>query len=237
MSYIEYVHARPSFDGILTGLQKALHFSADDLDANRMGKIGPDQKPDLLRRAVIPPLICVAAGICISIILRLLWAGFAENRNVFSYAVTLLVEIFTLDLGGLYRDYVKVGGEDMPRLVRAILMIPIGWSLLHIHKRSFDSIADLIRGVDCVEGSVELAVEEKVTKKVGNLPDEVHFYFFEVNKLRYPVPPEAKDVLVFGLHYRIYFGKGSRTVVSAEPTEYVTSETGELTVARRSDIK
>ena len=224
MAYIEYVHAHPTAEAVAAGLRDALRFSAADLESNREGKIGPDQRNALIGRVVLPPLFALGAGIAVSIALRVVWAGFAEQRNIVNYAFTLLGDVVTCNLTGLYGDYVRTGGEDIPRFVRAALMIPIGWSLLHVRKGSWEALLDLIKGAGEAEGPAEIVVEEKVTKKIGVGKDEENSYYLQVNQERFGVNTAMKDRVIFGQHYRVYFARGSRTVLSAEPVSPSVSE-------------
>jgi hypothetical protein len=224
--YIEYFLAQPSLAEMQRQLREALGFTEEDLEHNRAGRIGPNQRRALLKRALFPPLAALACGVAFSVVLRLLWEGFASVRPVHELAAAIFIDLLTLDFARLYRDYMVIGGEDIPPTIRAILMLPVGVSLLQIRRPAIDALTDAVQSVAAIRGTVRTETEERLVGRFKSTREAVQHHYLIIDTHRLSVAPRARDALLSGVEYWIYYSPHSSRVLSADPLPHA-SEHGE----------
>lgn len=218
MAYLEHVHAHPSFDDIRAELRRTLSFVEDDLKYNRRGLLGPGQRAALLRRALVPPALALLAGVALSLWVRLIWAGVAE-QSLGHFAIALIRDLATFDAPGLLRDYFLLADASTPRIARAIFILPLGLCLLHIRKPSTDALLDTMSGVAVLRGEAYAQCHERPIGRFRS-QESVREDFFVIDSQRLAIPPAARSVLVPSVEYCIYYSRHSRNVLSAEPVEH-----------------
>ncbi len=218
-TYIEYVHARPEFDETLFKLSAGNHFTAADLDANRKGQVGADQFKHHLNEALSGPLLVLAAGVAISFLVRLAFAGYVEHQNIFRFIGKLLDSLFLWKFGRFQEIYLTTGGERLPIIVSAFVVTAPMFSYRKLRHLPVRMLIELIRGnVKRLEASPFSSSEEvKAPGRAGKKGEMITKYYYQIGDLKLNVCSEGHSALAMGLKYRIYYLPASKTLLSIEP--------------------
>lgn len=217
MSYIEYFHAHPTMAKILADLQQVLGFTDGDLELNRVGVIGPDQKRVLLRKGLVPPAVAVASGLLASFGIRLVWTAVSNGPTVFQYLGRVLLDLFTLNVAGVFRELVSSGGERLPAYVIALVLLPIPVALLQIRRRSIEALFDLVMGVAVAYGKPNPDEQDKEIGRMKRNRETTTTHYYVLSGHKFEIPPAAREAIIPGVAYCLYYGKASKSVLAAEP--------------------
>ncbi len=218
-TYIEYVHARPEFDEILSKLSAANHFTAADLEANRRGQIGTDQFRYHLREALLGPVLVLLGCVGFSFLVRIAFAGYVEKTNIFSFMGKLLGYLLLFEFDRFYKLYLYTAGERLPMIVTAFVVTAPMFSYKKLRHLPFRLLMEIFKGtVKRVEGLTFTSSEEvKAPGRAGKQGETITKYYYVVGDLKLLVSAEGHNALSMGLKYRVYYLPFSRTLLSIEP--------------------
>ena len=189
-------------------LSKALHFSPESLESNRLGRLSKDQAK-LLWQRVIPPLVLMFA---FAVGPSLVWTSITASRDQLSFdsAVPALFHEIS-HLNDLFENHGKMGGVLMLGSIFGSLAL----AAFMAFRVPFSLYFDLLdRKVESREGRV-VAREETTNRPNGR--DPIEKYYFSLRYLNMPVNLAAYRALENGSIYIVYLTPRSEVLVSIEP--------------------
>jgi hypothetical protein len=218
VAFIEYVHACPGFDDILFGLAKGVGFTADELIANRMGKLHNNQASNLLRNAFLKPLTVFAACIAASLLVRLGWCVLVDKQSAWQFLNTLVGSLLTGHWQDARNLYFQGQNGHLSWAVRLVAVAPPLIGLFQLRRLPLGVLGDVMAGKALVAvGSVNATLDEKEASGRGNEGDMVRTFRYVMEKQKFVVSAAAHDALIPGLTYRVYYTVKTNTLLSIEP--------------------
>ncbi len=210
-----------SKEQILVDLSKALGFSPASLEANRRGRISPEQFKKFISRCISP----AGMAIFFAVLPFVFWAGLTGMREHVSFTAAL--DIFVGKVMHLSEMLESQGKISTLTTVGSILG-SLGLAAYNAARFSVPLYFDLLaRDVVSREGRV-VAREEQILRPNGR--DPIEHYFFDVKTDRYDVNLAAYRALENGAMYLMYVLPRSGVLVSLEPkltrAEMTTADSG-----------
>jgi hypothetical protein len=195
-------------DQVLFDLSKALGFSPESLEANRLGRLTPEQFKQFIGRCVNPAGLAILSAIAPF----LLWIGLTGMREHVSF--TAAAGIFIGQLLHISEMADKQG--KISTLVTVSTVVGgLGFAAYNLMRFSPGMYVDLLtREVAAREGRV-IAREEQTMRPNGR--DPIEKYFFDVKDKRYDVNHACYKALENGSTYLLYVLPRSGVLVSMEP--------------------
>lgn len=197
-----------SKEQVLYDLSQALGFSPASLEANRQGKLSPDQFKQFIGRCVSPAGIALFSAIAPF----LLWATLTGTREHVSFPVG-----FNMFLGQLLHlsEMLESQGKISTLMTVGSVLAGLGIAAYFVSRFSPGLYFDLLtRQVVAREGRV-IAREEQTLRPNGR--DPIEKYFFDVKNQRYDVNFAAYKALENGSTYIMYVLPRSGVLVAMEP--------------------
>jgi len=197
-----------SKEQVLVDLSKALGFSPESLEANRLGKLSSAQFQQHIGRCASPALIAVLAAAAPF----LLWATLTGKREHVSFLAGL--NIFVGQLMHL-SEMAEAQGKISTFTTVLTVLAGLGIAAYNVTKCSAALYFDLLsRQVVGREGRV-IAREEQTLRPNGR--DPVEKYYFDAKSERYDVNYAAYRALETGSNYILYVLPRSGVLVAMEP--------------------
>lgn len=197
-----------SKEQVLYDLSKALPFSPESLQANRIGKISKEQKKQLSGRCVPPAVLTLVLAVAPFFI----WTWITAGRQQLSFSAAfpaLLTELTHVNC--LMETHGKMGGLLMLGSILGSLVMAV----VMASRVPLQLYFDLLDGkVEPREGRV-VAREEQINRPNGR--DPIEKYFFSLRYLNMPVNLAAYRALEAGSIYIIYLFPRSELLASIEP--------------------
>ena len=220
MAYIEYVHIRPRSDVLITSLASGIGFNADELMANREGKIHKHQFDRMLKDELGMKLIGLGMTLLMGLVFRLSWVVSVEKRSIWKFFWRTLqnpMHFLNHVIGGLE--------EPLPVVVQIILLAFPVIVISQLFKIPWLLVLDLLsRKVLKEGGSVSARWDEKRLKgKGGREGDLVSSYVYTIKNRTFPVTRSGYEALISTIDYNLYYLPRTRCVLSAEPMDSETS--------------
>jgi hypothetical protein len=193
---------------ILRDLAKAFRFSAHSLEANRRGKLGPEQVRSTFLELVRPLVFgagCVLAPLSLWTIMVMMDRRTSSSES-FSYVISSM-----LSPGELWQSlgYFKTAIAGLATLAGLI------GGVLFCKRFSMALYFDLLEHTVVIrEGRVESS-EHEVLRKAGK--DPLEQYFFHHKNEKFAVSRQAFRAIDCGAAYYIYYLPRSRRLVAVEP--------------------
>jgi hypothetical protein len=201
MSYVEYGHAEPQSDDLLSALARVHGFTLDELEENRQGRISAGQRWKLWQQA-LEPLRFAAMTM----------AGWL----IFLFVIKAVVPDLILWIVSLF------AGKSVTAF---FFVVTIGCGLallvaaLKCTSTTIGLIGDLRAGAAArLEGRVSISRDEEKGQGMRRLYGEkVGVYAYVINNEHFAVSQEALEALASGSRYRLYCTPRSRLLLSIEP--------------------
>ena len=220
-SYLEYVHVRPNWDELQLQLGEANHFTAQDLESNRRGRMGPHQFAFYLKTLLLPPFFVLLAGILISFVVRVAFAAYVEHEPILAYMGKVVGHLFALKFERFREVYLLTAGERLPIIVGAFVVTAPVLCYRKLRDIPFRVVLGVIWGVVRMEeGPVITSTDEKKAPgRAGRKGETIDLYYYHINGRRLNVRKAAHDALACGVRYRVYYLPWSNELLSIEPVE------------------
>lgn len=193
---------------VLLDLADALHFSANSLERNRNGRLGPEQLQSAALRLLRP--VGTAAAYAFAPVLVWTLLAMLSGHEDFSTAWNS-VRTTALHPKELFQDH----GWLTCLVIIGATIASIGMGAHHAASISFALFFDLVeRAVIVKEGRIE-GREDQTFRKSGR--DPLEHYFFDLKTERFTVNRAAFLALDSGAAYYVYLLPRSRILVALEP--------------------
>ena len=193
---------------VLFDLSKSLHFSPESLEANRKGRLSPQQIKTLLPEFVKPAILTAIFALGPFAI----WTWITAGRQQLSFGdafPVLLKEL--MHVNDLMEAHGTMGGV----LMLGSILISLGLAAFMASRVPLTLYFDLLdRKVEAREGRV-VAREEQINRPNGR--DPIEKYFFSLRYLNMPVSLAAYRALEAGSIYIVYLLPRSERLASIEP--------------------
>ena len=193
---------------ILRDLAKAFRFSANSLEANRRGKLAPEQLRSTFLELVRPLVFgagCVLAPLALWTVMVMMDRRTSPSES-FSYVISCMISPANV--------FETLGYFKATIAALATLAGLIG-GVWFFKRFSIGLYFDLLEHTVVIrEGRVESS-EHEVLRKSGKDPLE-QYYFHHKNE-KFPVSRQAFLAIDCGAAYYIYFLPRSRRLVAVEP--------------------
>lgn len=197
-----------SKEQVLIDLSKALGFSPESLEANRKGRLSPEQFKQHIGRCISP----FGMAICFAVLPILFWTALTGMNEHVSFSAALDIFIGKLLHIG---QMLEAQGKLSTLATVASVLGGLGFAAYNLLKFSPAMYFDLLaREVVTREGRV-LARDEQTMRPNGR--DPIEKYFFDVKTDRYDVNLAAYRALESGAMYLIYVLPRSGVLISLEP--------------------
>jgi len=193
---------------VLFDLSKSLHFSPESLEANRKGRLSPQQIKTLLPEFVKPAILTAIFALGPFAI----WTWITAGRQQLSFG-----EAFPALLNELMHvnDLMEAHGTMGGVLMLGSILISLGLAAFMASRVPLTLYFDLLdRKVEAREGRV-VAREEQINRPNGR--DPIEKYFFSLRYLNMPVSLAAYRALEAGSIYIVYLLPRSERLASIEP--------------------
>jgi len=195
-------------DQVLSDLSQALHFSPETLEANRKGRLSPEQikrlSPQFVRPAILTVFFAVAPF--------MIWTWITAGRQQLSFAdalPALLKELIHV------KDLMEAHGTMGGVMMLGSILISLAIAVFMASRVPLLLYLDLLdRKVEAREGRV-VAREEQINRANGR--DPIEKYFFSLRYLNMPVNLAAYRALEAGSVYIVYLLPRSEVLASIEP--------------------
>jgi len=195
-------------DQVLFDLSKALGFSPASLEANRRGRLSPDQFKQFIGRCVSPAVIALFSAVLPIVF----WTGSVGMREHAPFITALSVFIGQLmHLNDMLDSQGKISTLFTVGSILAGLVFAAYMGMRFSPAMYFDLLA---REVATREGRV-IAREEQTLRPNGR--DPIEKYYFNLKNDRFDVNFAAYRALENGSTYLIYVLPRSGVLVSMEP--------------------
>ena len=195
-------------DQVLFDLSKAMGFSPESLEANRVGRLSADQFKQFIPRCLSP------AGLAIfsAILPFLFWSGLTGMREHVGFSTAL--SMFVGQLMHL-SQMLESQGKISTLITVGSILAGLLFAAYNAMRFSPGFYFDLLtREVVAREGRV-IAREEQTMRPNGR--DPIEKYYFSLKNDRYDVDHAAYKALENGSTYLVYVLPRSGVLVSMEP--------------------
>jgi hypothetical protein len=195
-------------DQVLFDLSKAMGFSPESLEANRLGRLSAEQFKKFIPRCLTPAAIASVSAIAPF----LLWVSLTGMREHVSFTAAL--GIFVGQLMHL-SEMAETQGKISTVMRVGTVLAGLGFAAYNAMRFSPGMYFDLLaREVVAREGRV-IAREEQTLRPNGR--DPIENYFFDSKDKRYDVNFACFKALENGSTYLMYVLPRSGVLVSMEP--------------------
>jgi len=193
---------------VLIDLSQAMGFSPESLEANRVGRLSPDQFKKFIGPAVTPAGLAVLSAAAPF----LLWVSLTGTREHVSFLAAANIFIGQLlHLG----EMAEARGKISTLTTVVTILAGLGFAAYNLTRFSLGKYFDLLaREVVAREGRV-IGREEQTLRPNGR--DPIEKYFFDVKDKRYDVNHASYKALENGSTYLMYVLPRSGVLVSMEP--------------------
>jgi len=193
---------------VLFDLSKALGFSPESLQANRVGRLSGDQFKKFIGPALAPAGLAVISAAA-PFLLWVTLTGTREHVGFFAAANIFIGQLMHLG------EMAEAQGKISTLLRVVTILAGLGFAAYNLNRFSLGMYFDLLaREVVAREGRV-IAREEQTLRPNGR--DPIEKYFFDVKDKRYDVNHAAYKALENGSTYLMYVLPRSGVLVSMEP--------------------
>jgi hypothetical protein len=195
-------------DQVLFDLSKAMGFSPESLEANRLGRLSAEQFKKFIPRCLNPAAIAAVSAIAPF----LLWVSLTGMREHVSFPAALGIFVGQLLHIG---EMAEAQGKISTVMRVGTVLAGLGFAAYNAMRFSPGMYFDLLaREVVAREGRV-IAREEQTLRPNGR--DPIENYFFDVKDKRYDVNFACYKALENGSTYLMYVLPRSGVLVSMEP--------------------
>jgi hypothetical protein len=195
-------------DQVLFDLSKALGFSPESLEANRVGRLSGDQFKKFIGPALAPAGLAVISAAA-PFLLWVSLAGIREHVGFFAAANIFIGRLMHLG------EMAEAQGKMSTLMTVVTILAGLGFAFYNLGRFSLGMYFDLLaHQVVAREGRV-IAREEQTLRPNGR--DPIEKYFFDVKDKRYDVNHAAYKALENGSSYIMYVMPRSGVLVSMEP--------------------
>ncbi len=205
---IDDASAFRSKDQVLFDLSKAMGFSPESLEANRLGRLSAEQFKQFIGRCIGPAAMAVASALAPF----LLWVSLTGMHEHVSFTAALSVFVGQLmHLGEMAESQGKIS-----TVIRVgSILAGLGFAAYSAMRFSPGMYFDLLaREVVAREGRV-IAREEQTMRPNGR--DPIEKYYFDCKNNRYDTNHAGYKALENGSTYLLYVLPRSGVLVSMEP--------------------
>ena len=201
---------------VLFDLSKALGFSPESLEANRVSRLSSDQFKKFIGPALAPAGLAIISAAA-PFLLWVSLTGMREHAGFFAAANIFIGQLMHLG------EMAEAKGKISTLITVVTILAGLGFAAYNLNRFSLGMYFDLLaREVVAREGRV-IAREEQTLRPNGR--DPIEKYFFDVKEKRYDVNHAAYKALENGSSYIMYVLPRSGVLVSMEPKIIAKADT------------
>jgi len=201
---------------VLYDLSKAMGFSPESLEANRVGRLSTEQFKKFIGPAMAPLGVAIISAAA-PFLLWISLTGMREHLGFFAAANLFVGQLMHLS------ETAESQGKISTLTTLVTIAAGVGFALYQLSRFSLGMYFDLLSlQVAAREGRV-IAREEQILRPNGR--DPIEKYFFDAKDKRYDVNYTAYKAIESGSTYILYVLPRSGKLVSMEPKVFAKADT------------